>query len=110
MLLDSDLTVLYGVETKVSREPEASFWIQTATDKFYPDFVCKLTNRRNLVVEYKAASYGDKADSDEKERLGQLWAARSNGTCLFLMVRGPKDLGKIGDVVNKSLSEEFKLR
>lgn len=94
----------------ISREPEASFWIQTSTDKFYPDFVCKLTNGKNLVVEYKAASYGDKVDNDEKERLGQLWAARSNGTCLFLMIKGPKELGKIGDVVNRSLSEDFKLR
>jgi type III restriction enzyme len=93
----------------ISREPEASFWIQTSTDKFYPDFVCKLTNGKNLVIEYKAASYGDKVDTDEKERLGQLWAVRSNGTCLFLMIRGPKELGNIGDLVSKSLSEDFKL-
>jgi type III restriction enzyme len=94
----------------IPREPEASFWIQTSTDKFYPDFVCKLTNDRNLVVEYKAASYGDKADSDEKERLGELWAARSNGTCLFLMIRGRNELGTIQDVVAKSLRDDYALR
>ncbi len=102
-----------GIKTwirNLSGEPEASFWIQTSTDKFYPDFVCKLTNGKNLVVEYKAASYGDKADTDEKERLGQLWAARSNGACLFLMIRGTQELGKISDVVSKSIAEQFKLR
>ncbi len=93
----------------IPREPEASFWIQTSTDKFYPDFVCKLTNGKNLVVEYKAATYGDKADTDEKERLGLLWAARSNGKCLFLIVRGPNELSKIGDLVRKSVSEDFTL-
>jgi type III restriction enzyme len=93
----------------IPREPEASFWIQTSTDKFYPDFVCKLTNGKNLVVEYKAATYGDKADTDEKERLGQLWAARSNGECLFLIVRGPNELSKIGELLSKSVSEDFTL-
>ena len=102
-----------GIKTwirNLSGEPEASFWIQTATDKFYPDFVCKLTNGKNLVVEYKAASYGDKADTDEKERLGELWAARSRGACLFLMIRGPQELGKIDDLVRKSISSDFELQ
>jgi type III restriction enzyme len=94
----------------ISREPEASFWIQTSTDKFYPDFVCRLTNGKNLVIEYKAASYGDKVDTDEKERLGQLWAARSKGKCLFLMIKGLQELGKISDLVSKSVGGEFALR
>lgn len=94
----------------IAREPEASFWIQTSTDKFYPDFVCKLKNRKNLVVEYKAERFGDKEDTDEKERLGQLWAARSNGQCLFLMIRGTNELGKIQETVEKSLADDFSLR
>jgi type III restriction enzyme len=94
----------------ISREPEASFWIQTSTDKFYPDFCCKLENGKNLVVEYKAASYGDKEDTDEKERVGQLWASRSNGKCLFLMIRGKNELGKIQETVEKSLKDDYSLR
>lgn len=31
----------------------SSFRLQTSTDWFYPDFVCKLTDGRILVVEYK---------------------------------------------------------
>ncbi len=35
------------------RRPGRSFWLQTSTDKFYPDFVCKLKDGRTAVVEYK---------------------------------------------------------
>ena len=94
----------------LSREPDASFWIQTSTDKFYPDFVCRLKNGKNLVIEYKAERYGDKEDTDEKERVGQLWAERSNGKCLFLMIKGKNDLGKIQETVEKSLAEDYTLR
>jgi type III restriction enzyme len=62
-----------------------SFWLQTSTDKFYPDFVCKLTNGKFLVVEYKGADRWSDDDSKEKRALGELWAKRSNGTCLFVM-------------------------
>lgn len=93
---------LDGVEFWVRNlegEPESSFWIQTSTDKFYPDFVCRLKNGKFLVVEYKAENWGDKKDNDEKERLGQLWEARSKGRCLFRMVRGQNELSKISDAV-----------
>jgi len=35
------------------RSPQHSFWLQTSTDRFYPDFVCKLRDGRILGVEYK---------------------------------------------------------
>ena len=73
----------------LSREPEFSFWLQTSTDKFYPDFVCKLKDGRILVVEYKnTKDYEDSADASEKRRLGELWAEKSDGKCLFVMTRG----------------------
>jgi hypothetical protein len=31
----------------------SSFWLQTYTDKFHPDFVAELSDGRILVVEYK---------------------------------------------------------
>ena len=80
-------------------EPESSFWIQTSLDKFYPDFVCKLKNEKFLVVEYKGTFLADNADSREKERLGQLWEARSEGQCVFRMVKGPAELSKIGEAI-----------
>lgn len=66
------------------RRPGQSFWLQTSTDKFYPDFVCKLMDGRFLVVEYKGAHLWND-DSKEKKVLGELWAERSNGSCLFVM-------------------------
>lgn len=65
-----------------------AFWLQTATDKFYPDFVCRLRDGRYLVVEYKGEVYRTNDDSVEKNTIGELWERRSNGQCLFLMVSG----------------------
>lgn len=70
-----------------ARRPGQSFWLQTATDKFYPDFVCKLKDGRTAAVEYKGGHLWND-DAKEKQALGELWAARSGGDCLFVM---PKD-------------------
>lgn len=82
----------------LDRRPEIEFWVrnlvgknggsfflQTAAKKFYPDFVCKLTDGRIFVVEYKGA---DRWSNAEPDRLvGELWEEMSNGTCLFVMVK-----------------------
>jgi type III restriction enzyme len=75
-----------------------SFWLQTSTDKFYPDFVCRLTDGRILIVEYKGEDRWSNDDSKEKRRIGQLWASLSEGKCLFVMPKG-MDLGKIGAII-----------
>lgn len=69
------------------RQASRAFWLQTSTDRFYPDFVCKLTDGRILVVEYKGADRYDHPDEVEKRMLGELWAAKSDGRCLFVMAR-----------------------
>lgn len=68
----------------LSRRP-SSFWLPTSTDKFYPDFVCLLRDGRILVVEYKGGYIADNADSREKRAVGEMWAAKSGGRCLFVM-------------------------
>ncbi len=82
----------------LDRQPEVEFWVrnlvgksggsfflQTANKKFFPDFICKLTDGRILVVEYKGA---DRWKNAEPDRLvGQLWEDLSNGACLFVMVK-----------------------
>lgn len=68
-----------------SRQPN-SFWLQTSSDKFYPDFVALLNDGRILVVEYKGEPYASNDDSKEKRLVGELWSERSNGSCIFLMV------------------------
>jgi len=95
------LEQLPQVETWVrnlERQPDRSFWLPTATDRFYPDFVCKLKDGRILVVEYKGADRWSNDDSKEKRQLGELWATRSDGRCLFVMPNG-KDFGAIAKIV-----------
>lgn len=72
----------------LERQPLYSFWLQTVTDKFYPDFVCLLTDGRYLVVEYKGEHLWSADDADEKREIGELWEARSKGKCLFIMPKG----------------------
>jgi type III restriction enzyme len=65
-----------------------SFWLQTSTDKFYPDFVALLHDGRILVVESKGEPYWSNDDSKEKRLLGKLWADHSDGWSLFVMPKG----------------------
>ena len=66
------------------RKP-TSFRLQTAKDWFYPDFLCQLTDGRVLAVEYKGKHLYDGVDAEEKRAVGQVWASRSGGRCLFEM-------------------------
>ena len=66
------------------RKP-TSFRLQTSTDWFYPDFLCQLADGRVLAVEYKGKHLYDGVDAEEKRAVGQVWASRSGGRCLFVM-------------------------
>jgi type III restriction enzyme len=66
-----------------------SFWLQTSSDRFYPDFVCELVDGRFLVVEYKGFDRWSDDDSREKRAIGQVWEEKSEGQCLFVMPKGP---------------------
>jgi type III restriction enzyme len=77
--------------------PEVEFWVrnlsrkstsfrlQTSSDWFYPDFLCRLKDGRVLAVEYKGSYLYTAADAEEKRAVGAVWASRSNGNCLFIM-------------------------
>ena len=90
--LDGLDAVEYWVRNIPKRE--SSFWLQTSSDRFYPDFVCQLRDGRILVVEHKGEHLYSNDDSKEKRGIGELWALRSKGRCLFVMTRG-KDFPKI---------------
>ncbi len=78
-------------------QKQNSFWIQGSPNKFYPDFVAELNDGRILVVEYK----GDRADLPEeqnKKKVGELWADRSGGTCLFAWVEN-RNFAEIARVI-----------
>ncbi|MEF2549064.1 DEAD/DEAH box helicase family protein [Aurantimonas sp. E1-2-R+4] len=82
-----------------SRQPN-SFWLQTSSDKFYPDFVALLNDGRALVVEYKGAPYFTNDDSREKRLIGDLWADRSNGHGLFIMIEN-REFTRIDALIGK---------
>ncbi|WP_296000080.1 hypothetical protein [Rugamonas sp.] len=68
----------------IERQENFSFWLPTATDYFYPDFVAELTDDRVLAVEYKGEPYKTNDDSREKQQVGHQWEQSSGGRCLFL--------------------------
>lgn len=84
-LIDGLPEVRYWVRN-LDRRSDCAFWLQTATDKFYPDFVAQLKDGRYLVVEYKREDLMTTDDTKEKKALGELWEARSNGRCIFRLV------------------------
>jgi type III restriction enzyme len=87
-LLDSHPKIKRWVRNLEGR-PQHSFWLQTSTDRFYPDFVCELTDDRFLVVEYKGFDRWSDDDSKEKRTIGKKWEELSGGECLFIMPQGP---------------------
>ena len=87
----------------ISRHPE-SFWLPTATDKFYPDFVAQLNDERLLVVEYKGAHIADSADTREKRVIGELWQRESNGMGLFIVVEKEVDGKNMRDQIKVKIA------
>lgn len=78
----------------IEKQPQCSFWLPTASDYFYPDFVAELTDGRVLVVEYKDEPYKTNDDSKEKTQVGHQWEKSSSGRCLFLFAVETDDMGR----------------
>jgi type III restriction enzyme len=87
VFLDGLSQIKYWVRN-LERRKDTSFWLQTATDRFYPDFLALLEDGRTLAVEYKGEHLWSNDDSKEKRAVGELWAEKSNGKCLFVMPKG----------------------
>ncbi|WP_263367954.1 DEAD/DEAH box helicase [Edaphobacter bradus] len=105
LALDAEPNVKYWVRN-LSKQPTASFWLQTATDRFYPDFVAQLTDGRVLVVEYKGDGFATNDDSNEKRALGELWEKRSNGRCLFLFAEKKLDSMDVSAQIRQKLGRQ----
>lgn len=83
-VIDMHQKIKYWVKNLVNRDGSA-FRLPLAKGWFYPDFVAELTDGRLLVVEYKGEHLKEKTTELEKNIVGELWAKKSNGQCLFLM-------------------------
>lgn len=98
--IDNLPDVVYWVRNLERKQ--GSFWLQTSTDKFYPDFICLLKSGQYLVIEYKGKDRYSNDDSKEKRSLGEVWELRSNGKCLFVMTEG-KDLQVIKNKIKNGI-------
>lgn len=91
--LDAHPKVRHWVRN-IERQEKFAFWLPTATDYFYPDFVAELVDGRVLVVEYKGEPYKSNDDSREKKQVGAQWEKASGGRCLFLFAVERDDHGR----------------
>ena len=77
----------FWVRNLVRREG-SSFSLQKADGKFYPDFVCKLSDDGPiLVVEYKGGNMWNNPKVEMDRKVGNLWAEMSDGKCRFVMLK-----------------------
>lgn len=90
----------------LDRDRMNAFSLQTSTDRFYPDFIVKLTNGIIVIVEYKNHSDFSKDDSKEKNIIGLVYAALSNGKCRFIML-DDKDWDSLSSILSLE-SKEYK--
>ncbi len=92
-LIDSHPKVKHWIRNLVNRDG-AAFRLPLAKGWFYPDFIAELLDGRLLVVEYKGKVYATNDDSKEKRAVGELWARKSGGKCLFLTAELKDTQGK----------------
>jgi type III restriction enzyme len=105
--IESNSQIKRWIRNLVRRE-QASFRLPLANGYFYPDFVAELVDGRLLVVEYKGEVYKTNDDSREKNLVGECWANKSGGKCLFLMAvakdaNGRNVYQQIEHLIKKSL-------
>jgi len=100
----SDVGEMNGEEAKfamfLDSLPQVEYWVRNLERKrgffrlrmphgyFWPDFCAQLIDERKLVVEFKGPQLkGSERDQTEtKEQVGKLWAARGEGDHLFALV------------------------
>lgn len=81
---------LDGVVTwikNIVKNPQDSFWLQTAKGKFYPDFIIRLENGKTVVAEYKGEHLKND-DTKRKEEIGNFWASQSEELAFLMLYKG----------------------
>lgn len=85
--IDSNPNVKFWVRN-LERKTDSSFWLQTSTDKFYPDFIATLNNGKIVIIEYKGSDRYSDDDSREKRMIGDYYETISLKKCRFIMLKG----------------------
>ncbi|MBX2974739.1 MAG: DEAD/DEAH box helicase family protein [Ignavibacteriaceae bacterium] len=96
--IDSNPNVEFWIRN-LDRQETYAFWLQTSTDKFYPDFIAKLNDGTIVIIEYKGSDRYNNDDSKEKRQLGDFYAGVSENKCRFIMLNG-KDWNTLKNFLN----------
>jgi len=83
-LIDQHPNVRHWVRN-LDSEP-FGFWLPTSRYRFFPDFLVELLDGRIGAIEYKGEHLRNDPHEIEKRQVGELWAARSGGRCVFGVV------------------------
>jgi len=75
-------------------ESAGGFSLPLSPGRFFPDFIVELNDGRIAIVEYKGPHIANDPKELHKETVGELWAARSGGRCVFVRVVN-KDWAKL---------------
>ncbi len=88
-LLDNHAKVKHWVRNLTTAP--CGFSLATSRGRFFPDFVAELVDGRVAVVEYKGAHLLNDPYEIEKRQIGELWARKSQGRCLFGQIAKERD-------------------
>ena len=70
----------------LTHESAGGFSLPLSPGRFFPDFIAELLDGRTVIVEYKNSKFAQTAEEGHKKTVGELWAARSGGSCVFAWV------------------------
>ena len=70
----------------LSYESASGFSLPLSPGRFFPDFIAELKDGRIAIVEYKGKQRYELAEELHKKDVGELWAAGSDGRCVFVWV------------------------
>jgi type III restriction enzyme len=70
----------------LDRDSAGGFSLPLSPSRFFPDFIVELHDGRIVLVEYKGKHLALNPDELHKKEVGNLWAERSEGKCIFAWV------------------------
>ena len=67
-------------------EGAGGFSLPLSPGRFFPDFIAELCDGRTAIIEYKGPQMAHDPEELHKKDVGELWAERSGGQCVFVWV------------------------
>lgn len=70
----------------LEQESAGGVCLPLSPGRFFPDFIVELNDGRIAMVEYKGKHLSHDPDELRKKEIGELWADRSEGNCVFAWI------------------------